>query len=907
MSAHEFSIHERVNELFKLLGIPKTKAKVLAPNVTTFLENNRQKITSPVVICQAKEKITGLIKNPEDFIQKYDELNVKNVRELDQLVWFLGEVIDKNDMKQFLSVKPLANSTALDHLDSTNIGNGTSIATSGSSGSKLSSSALAEMKEKVLKNTSSNVIQVTPSILSSLSKMGLSEKNTMRSKKKEESHVNPDFPAWNQDRLYLSWDFYPNPEKFESDSQIDKLSLSMQEDMIIEDLLNCMLGVEGKFIKTPSLKYKHDERTFHIDRSLDLAMREVARRIIPVCSNYSLIIRFVEEKCSFKWGLVNHALCSAIKELLKNHHVFVSQLENLHRNGILSLQKLWYYVSPIMGFMDILAVIIKNINKGDLCGSAILNLLFDKVLMYSGDAKNQELIFYLAQTASRPYMTMLEDWIYKGLINDPYNEFMINEDKDINKDKIKEDFNEKFWEKKYSVNRNNVPKFMDQLTDHILLTGKYLNAISETGKSLFKVPNENNEIDSSESNLDFKNYVPNAKEILFTTKEEIYKQIVDNSYNFSSKVLLNLLLKDHKLIDRLRSLKHYFLHDQSDFMVHFMDIAAEEMDKDISEIKLNRLESLLELSLRITSANSDPYKDDLKVKLFPNDLKTMIKMIQGTETHQDIKAEAALPHINGLMSFSLDYVVKWPLSLIINRRTLFKYQILFRHIFLLKDVERQLCNVWLCTKSGEFCLGRSYKYYSMACALKQRMLNFVQNLLNYMTFEVFESSWNVFEENIRNVNNIDDVIKHHTTFLDTCLRDCIVTSDSFQNIQKILSVCKIFSAFVQSITQDSRMKEENAKFDYKLDSKSAKDKRKNILKEISMDLNEIVNSPDFSTNITMFNNEFSGLLLDLLGKIIDEMSNGLGQTKIGNVLYRLDFNDHYRDQLEELKRRGENK
>ena len=76
------------------------------------------------------------------------------------------------------------------------------------------------MKEKVLKNTSSNVIQVTPSILSSLSKMGLSEKNTMRSKKKEESHVNPDFPAWNQDRLYLSWDFYPNPEKFESVSTL---------------------------------------------------------------------------------------------------------------------------------------------------------------------------------------------------------------------------------------------------------------------------------------------------------------------------------------------------------------------------------------------------------------------------------------------------------------------------------------------------------------------------------------------------------------------------------------------------------------------------------------------------------------------------------------------------------------
>ena len=73
--------------------------------------------------------------------------------------------------------------------------------------------------------------------------------------------------------------------------------------------------------------------------------------------------------------------------------------------------------------------------------------------------------------------------------------------------------------------------------------------------------------------------------------------------------------------------------DQSDFMVHFMDISEEEMKKNVGEIKLNRLESLLELSLRITSANSDPYKDDLRVKLFGMDLKSMILKIQGSETN----------------------------------------------------------------------------------------------------------------------------------------------------------------------------------------------------------------------------------------------------------------------------------
>ena len=50
--------------------------------------------------------------------------------------------------------------------------------------------------------------------------------------------------------------------------------------------------------------------------------------------------------------------------------------------------------------MDLLASIIKSINKGDQCGSSIIDLLYDKVLAYSGDPKLQELLFYLAQTVN---------------------------------------------------------------------------------------------------------------------------------------------------------------------------------------------------------------------------------------------------------------------------------------------------------------------------------------------------------------------------------------------------------------------------------------------------------------------------------------------------------------------------
>ncbi len=109
-----------------------------------------------------------------------------------------------------------------------------------------------------------------------------------------------------------------------------------------------------------------------------------------------------------------------------------------------------------------------------------------------------------------------------------------------------------------------MPKFLELLSEKILLTGKYLNAIYETGKIIVRKEKESsqNSVElTSETDVNSKAQtsvhqskiiVPNAVEIVFTIKEEVYKQIVENAYNYSSKVLLDLLLNDHKLINRLR-------------------------------------------------------------------------------------------------------------------------------------------------------------------------------------------------------------------------------------------------------------------------------------------------------------------------------------------------------------------
>lgn len=46
---------------------------------------------------------------------------------------------------------------------------------------------------------------------------------------------------------------------------------------------------------------------------------------------------------------------------------------------------------------------------------------------------------------------------------------------------------------------------------------------------------------------------------------------------------------------------------------------------------------------------------------------------------------------NGFECFAFRYEVKWPVLLVLNHIAISKYQILFRQLFYLKHVERQLC------------------------------------------------------------------------------------------------------------------------------------------------------------------------------------------------------------------------
>lgn len=57
-------------------------------------------------------------------------------------------------------------------------------------------------------------------------------------------------------------------------------------------------------------------------------------------------------------------------------------------------------------------------------------------------------------------------------------------------------------------------------------------------------------------------------------------------------------------------------------------------------------------------------------------------------------------------------------------------------------------------------------------------------------------------------SNIDDVLGHHTSFLDSCLKDCMLTNPELLRVfSKLMSVCVMFTNCMQVRPPDSGRRE----------------------------------------------------------------------------------------------------
>lgn len=562
----------------------------------------------------------------------------------------------------------------------------------------------------------------------------------------------------------------PSKATIKSTLKIDNMSLQNQEMLLLEDILYTLQGIEGEYITVSSTSQDSRKIELKIDPAFDSSLKTLAYRILPLCLAYHKVEHFTTVFSAYNQGTVVQALCESLKLFLDEYLTLICQFESELANegpSKLSLQKLFAYCKPIEHKFEILCEICQDIEKAPIKGGFILSLLYRKSLDMIGDRPTVELCQFLLKHASKPYLTMLERWLYYGEIYDPYNEFMIRENEVINGKQLTGTMFDQIdnWENRYFIKSEICPTFLLSSSQKILNCGKYLNIISSC--------------DSNTENCC-------KRQSLIDLSDRAFLEAISQAYNQASQTLIGLLLDQNRLLDCFVSLKHYFLLDQSDWLSHFLDLASqEELEQPLSDARLHRLESFLDIALRSSSLLTDLLRDEIKAYLKPSSLTSFMLHLNlinveeptVTDLDQTLKTRDA---------FTIKFDAKWPLSIIFNKKVMLQYEIIFRRLLQCKYIERRLACCWISKK---------YNTVPLFNLMLHEMLTFVKNYLYYATAEVLEPKWHEFYGKIViNTNNhqltIDEALNEHNLFLDNCTKDCLLTDNQLvKEFQSILDCC----------------------------------------------------------------------------------------------------------------------
>ncbi|ERT00894.1 hypothetical protein HMPREF1624_02128 [Sporothrix schenckii ATCC 58251] len=668
------------------------------------------------------------------------------------------------------------------------------------------------------------------------------------------------------------------------------LSLEAQEAVIIEDLLSVFMGCEGQYIRFAKGYVPDEERdrltgpTWRILPGLDPSLQDLAASMLRTATHYVALETFVDVQSRESFGLVNHALCASVRKFLQDYLVLIAQLETQFlTDDAFTLHVLNIHMLPTSQMMLQLYVlahellkknalldddetdessddgvddydkIIDRLREGGelvpgnaagkkICkGGAVLEMITNRLESMSGDPAARALLTALLRDASRPYMVMLNEWLHHGGISDPHAEFLVKEQKSIRRELLKEDYTDEYWDRRYTLRDKDVPPQLAGVKDKVLLAGKYLNVVRECGG-----------VDISKKVMD----VPTSFD------DSQFLDNINTAYAHANASLMQLLLTTHALPARLRSLKHYFFLDPSDYFSYFLELGHSELRKrNTKAINTSKLQSLLDLVLRQPGSivSLDPFKEDVKVEMIDTTLVQALQRvvnITGIEQGEVLQPSmlagggndgastaggSSSGDADGYASLRLDYAMPFPVSLVISRKTIWRYQALFRFLLSLHHLESQLTTTWQSHMRDLPWFHRSMSkevavWKRRLFTLRARMLVFVQQLLYFCTAEVIEPNWQALMSRLQTeetataaaaaaaANNnhattnenpadaaapvplpsrtVDELMQDHVDFLDTCLKECMLTNSKLLKIHaKLMQTCSSFVSFASFLTR----------------------------------------------------------------------------------------------------------
>ncbi|KAK6204609.1 Spc98 family-domain-containing protein [Scheffersomyces amazonensis] len=606
--------------------------------------------------------------------------------------------------------------------------------------------------------------------------------------------------------------------------------LTIQQGLIIKDLLFVLLGYEGCYIRY-SDKYNpsnSDSRIagpdFKIAKHLDISLKSLSRRLLKYGKYYSGLTEFVQIYDKPRYGRVVQRLCYCVTQFLNYYQKVILELENefkynanfnlnllethMNQQVTIKLSHLYDIVNSIHdisqhrlshihdnNFDDFLSNVKRSLhepgiietysNSGrfDVCkGGLVLKVLQDRINVYKGDFDSLDYLTELFDSISEDYVTMLNKWLSEGVIDDPFDEFLIRE-KPV-PESLVELFNEKsehFWNELFILRSDGTIQQFNGVDMQLKLlnTGKYLNIFKLcTGLSNFQSLNET---------------LPTITKINSVDLE----LKINYFYNRANKLLMKLLFEGFYFQSLVHNLQSIFLFENSYNIDRFIDKSFNELKRDRYSISLSRIQKnysetnnsickfeivdenlktetsiidILRQNQKLTVSSSNFYevaKEIMNVQAFDADT-----VFQGDSDLQQILARSLenrrpvqsadsnresigydLNHSDLYTISSIDLMVTlpFPLNLIISRELAYHYELMFKLQIIIKFISKYNDLTWreiTSTTVWQFPRFQPHinKWILRSRMLHTRMRDLINEIHTYLNYDVIGTGFKKFSD-----------------------------------------------------------------------------------------------------------------------------------------------------------------
>jgi gamma-tubulin complex component 2 len=453
-------------------------------------------------------------------------------------------------------------------------------------------------------------------------------------------------------------------------------------------------------------------------------------------------------------------------------------LDKKFKSREIGLHQFCFHLVPFTRTLQSLLHLTFEIESKDIQGGSLIRLLEDKIASVSGDRHLKTTYVALLECCSRPFLEILNRWLSTGSFSDAHSEFMILDTKKAAMsydDQLSEDL----LTSRHTLNSQNTPKLLEDVQHKVLLIGTYRNIQSILDKC-----------------------TPFPVKSTLQWDRRVLHGAISEAYTDVNSALLASLFQSGKLFDVISAAKRFFFAQNSDFVHNFLLNSHGELNRTSKEVPKQTLQDAFDSALKSSCLTSDPFIDAFKIELSSSGLyDSLVKIIQNTADNTNSLSNSSsssvqrIPKISELLSMSMK--VEFPESMILNSKALAKYQIVYRHLI--------QCNVLvkgLSIPLGSVPLRGATVQLRQFEVMKHSMLQFVRSMHYYICQNVLEPQWERFSTSLRERKfaSVEEITNTHMNFLDTCLRECMLTNSKLvQLVGMIWSTCTKFSALVHEL------------------------------------------------------------------------------------------------------------